>query len=54
MFSSPTSNIEHKLRDWVGYRLAFAGFEIVVMAALAVVVLLGREYKGKAFSRQHL
>lgn len=49
IFSSPTSNIEHGLQRMFGYRWALAGFELAVMVALAIVVLLGKEQKGKAF-----
>jgi SHS family lactate transporter-like MFS transporter len=49
LFASPTSNIEHALKDAVGYKWALAGFEIAVILALATVVLLGRERKGRSF-----
>jgi len=49
LFASPTSNIEHALKDAVGYQWALAGFEIAVMVLLAIVVMLGREHKGKSF-----
>ncbi len=51
LFAAPTNNIEYALRDWVGYKWALAGFEIAVILALAVIVLLGREQRGKVFSR---
>jgi MFS transporter, SHS family, lactate transporter len=50
LLASPTSNIEHKLRDRFGYSWALAGFEIAVMIALAVVTWAGKEQKGKAFA----
>jgi SHS family lactate transporter-like MFS transporter len=49
LIAAPTSNIEHALRDAFGYRWALAGFEIAVIAALAVVTWLGAEKKGKIF-----
>lgn len=49
LFASPTSNIEHALKDAVGYQWALAGFEIAVMVLLGIVVMLGREHKGKSF-----
>lgn len=49
LFASPTSNIEHKLRDRFGYSWALAGFEIAVIIALAVVTWAGKEQKGKVF-----
>jgi SHS family lactate transporter-like MFS transporter len=50
LLASPTSNIEHKLRDKFGYSWALAGFEIAVMLALAVVTSAGKEQKGKLFA----
>ena len=50
LFASPTSNIEHKLRDRFGYSWALAAFEIAVMVALAVVTWAGKENRGKAFA----
>ncbi len=49
LIAAPTSNIEHALRDAVGYRWALAGFEIAVIVALALATLGGSEKKGKAF-----
>jgi len=51
LFAAPTNNIEYALRDWVGYQWALAGFEIATIVALAVIVLLGREARGKVFTR---
>ena len=50
LFASPTSNIEHQLRDRFGYSWALTGFEIAVIIALAVVTWAGKENKGKAFA----
>jgi len=50
LFASPTSNIEHKLRDKFGYSWALAGFEIAVMIALAIVTWAGKEDRGKEFA----
>jgi MFS transporter, SHS family, lactate transporter len=50
LFASPTSNIEHRLRDRFGYSWALAGFEIAVIIALAVVTWVGKEQKGKVFA----
>jgi SHS family lactate transporter-like MFS transporter len=49
LIASPTSNIEHKLRDRFGYSGALAGFEITVIIALALVTWAGKEEKGKVF-----
>jgi SHS family lactate transporter-like MFS transporter len=49
LFASPTNTIEDALRDRFGYAWALAGFEVVVMVVLAVVLLLGREEHGRSF-----
>jgi SHS family lactate transporter-like MFS transporter len=49
LIASPTSNIEHKLRDRFGYSWALAGFEIAVIVMLAAVTWAGKEKKGKSF-----
>jgi SHS family lactate transporter-like MFS transporter len=49
LIAAPTSNIEHALKDALGYRWALAGFEIAVIVALAAVTWLGSEKKGKVF-----
>ncbi|HLH09931.1 MAG TPA: MFS transporter [Terriglobales bacterium] len=51
LIAAPTSTIEYALRDAVGYRWALAGFEIVNIILLAIVVWLGREERGKAFTK---
>lgn len=50
LLASPTSNIEHKLRDRFGYSWALVGFEVAVILALAVVTWAGKEQKGKIFA----
>lgn len=52
LFASPTSNIEHALKDAFGYKWALVGFEIAVILTLATVTLLGREQKGRSFVHQ--
>ena len=51
LFAAPTNTIEYALRDRFGYQWALAGFETATIVLLAVVVWLGREEKGKQFSR---
>lgn len=51
LVASPTNNIEYALRDLFGYRWALAGFEIVTILGLAIVVWFGREAHGKQFTR---
>jgi SHS family lactate transporter-like MFS transporter len=50
--ASPVNSIEYALRDRWGYSWALAGFEIAVITALALVVSLGPESKGKHFLKQ--
>jgi SHS family lactate transporter-like MFS transporter len=52
LFASPTNSIEYALRDSVGYQWAIAGFEIVTIVALIVLLRFGAEAHGKNFSRR--
>ncbi|MGH9743555.1 MAG: MFS transporter [Candidatus Acidiferrum sp.] len=54
LFASPTNSIEFALRDRVGYQWAIAGFEIVTILSLAVLLLLGSERHGRSFVREPL
>jgi SHS family lactate transporter-like MFS transporter len=49
LVAAPTNNIEYALRDKFGYQWALAGFEIVVIGVLAVLLLVGRERHGRDF-----
>lgn len=49
LFAAPTSTIEHALRDRFGYGGALAGFELVVILTLTVILFFGREEKGRSF-----
>jgi SHS family lactate transporter-like MFS transporter len=51
LIAAPTNSIEYALRDAVGYRWAIASFEIVTIVLLAIVVWLGREERGKVFTK---
>jgi MFS transporter, SHS family, lactate transporter len=51
LLSSPTNSIEYALRDRVGYQLAIAGFEIVTILMLALLLWLGTERHGRSFDR---
>jgi SHS family lactate transporter-like MFS transporter len=53
LFASPTSNIEHKLRDLFGYSWALAAFEVTVIVALGFVTWVGKENKGKVFAAEN-
>jgi SHS family lactate transporter-like MFS transporter len=49
LIAAPVNTIQHALRDRVGYSWALAGFEIVTIVVLTVVLSLGREEKGRSF-----
>jgi SHS family lactate transporter-like MFS transporter len=49
LIASPTSNIEYALRTKFGYGAALAGFVVAILAAVALVVALGPERKGRRF-----
>jgi SHS family lactate transporter-like MFS transporter len=51
LMAAPTNSIEYALRDAIGYRWAIASFEIVTIVLLAIVVWLGREERGKVFTK---
>jgi SHS family lactate transporter-like MFS transporter len=51
LFAAPTNTIEYALRDRVGYQWAIAGFELVTILTLAVLLLLGTERHGRSFVR---
>ena len=49
LLSSPTNSIEYTLRNRVGYQWAIAGFEIVTIVTLAILLSLGSERHGRSF-----
>jgi SHS family lactate transporter-like MFS transporter len=51
LFAAPTNTIEYALRDRVGYQWAIAGFEVVTILTLTVLLLLGSERHGRSFVR---
>src|SRR6266852_2470801 len=51
LLASPTNSIQYALRDRVGYQWAIAGFEIVTITTLAVLLLVGAERHGRSFLR---
>jgi SHS family lactate transporter-like MFS transporter len=51
LLASPTNSIQYALRDHVGYRGALAGFEIVTIVTLAVLLWFGSEEHGRSFLR---
>jgi SHS family lactate transporter-like MFS transporter len=49
LFAAPTNTIEYALRDHFGYSWALAGFEMVNISLLVLVLALGKERKGRSF-----
>ena len=52
LLAAPTNSIQYALRARVGYEWAMAGFEIVTIVTLAVLLLLGSERHGRSFVRE--
>jgi SHS family lactate transporter-like MFS transporter len=51
LFASPTNTIEYALREHFGYGWALAGFEVVTILSLVVLLWRGAEEHGKSFLR---
>jgi SHS family lactate transporter-like MFS transporter len=49
LLASPTNSMEYALRDLVGYQRAIAGFEVVTILTLALLLWGGSEAHGKSF-----
>jgi MFS transporter, SHS family, lactate transporter len=54
LLASPTNSMQYALRDRIGYQWAIAGFEIVTILTLTVLLLLGSERHGRSFVRDPL
>ena len=52
LFASPTNSIEYALREQFGYSWALAGFEVVTILSLVVLLWVGAEEHGRSFVRQ--
>src|SRR5579859_3622411 len=52
LLAAPTNSIQYALRAKVGYEWAMAGFEIVTIVTLTVLLLLGSERHGRSFVRE--
>src|SRR5205807_4618967 len=52
LLASPTNSVEYALRNRFGYEWALAGFEIVTIIVLAILLLCGTEAHGREFVRQ--
>jgi SHS family lactate transporter-like MFS transporter len=51
LLAAATPTVEFALRDHLGYAWALAAFELIVIAALSVTLLLGKEKRGRSFVR---
>ena len=51
LLASPTNTIQYALRDRVGYQWAIAGFEIVTIAMLSILLWRGKEDHSRSFVR---
>ncbi len=51
LLASPTNSVQYALRERFGYQWAMAGFEIVTILALAMLLWLGSEEHGRSFVR---
>ena len=51
LLASPTNSIQYALRDHVGYQWAIAGFEVVTILTLAILLWVGTEAHGRSFVR---
>jgi MFS transporter, SHS family, lactate transporter len=51
LLASPTNSLQYALRDRVGYQWAIAGFEIVTVGVLTVLLWRGKEDHSRSFVR---
>ena len=51
LLASPTNSIQYALRDHFGYQWAIAGFEVVTILSLAILLWLGTEAHGREFTK---
>jgi hypothetical protein len=49
LLASATNSMEYALRDRVGYQWAIAGFEVVTILTLTILLWLGTEAHGRSF-----
>jgi MFS transporter, SHS family, lactate transporter len=52
LIAAPTNSIQYALRDHIGYQWALAGFEIVTILTLAILLAVGTEAHGRKFHEQ--
>jgi len=49
LFAAPTNSVQYALREHFGYGWALAGFEIVTILSLTILLWLGTEEHGRSF-----
>ena len=49
LFASPTNSVQYALRERFGYSWALAGFEVVTILSLTILLWLGAEEHGRSF-----
>jgi MFS transporter, SHS family, lactate transporter len=54
LFASPTNSVQYALRERFGYSWALAGFEVVTIFSLVVLLLWGAEEHGRSFFSHRL
>jgi len=52
LLASATPSVEFALQRRLGYAWALTAFELIVIAALAVMLVLGNERRGRSFVRE--
>ena len=52
LLAASTPTVEFAMRDRLGYPWALTSFELVVIAGLALLLIFGRENRGKSFMRE--
>jgi len=53
LFASPTNSVQYALRERFGYSWALAGFEVVTILSLIVLLWRGAEEHGRSFVSHH-
>lgn len=53
LLASPTNSLQYALRDKFGYQWALAGFEVVTILSLVIVLLCGKEAHGREFASKN-
>ena len=53
LFAAPTNTVQYALRERFGYGWALAGFEVVTILSLVVLLWWGAEEHGRSFVTHH-